>query len=76
MEKIDDGGAAFPQVADPGQAFNCGLTKRELLSAMILQGLLASPDFDSDLDGYSKTAIEHADTLLYNLKNHRYEVKR
>ena len=47
---------------------NRGLTKRELLAAMAMQGLLACPE-DFNADYMARTAVACADALLAELEN-------
>jgi hypothetical protein len=63
---------AFPM--DSGVMDNHGLTKREYLAAMAMQGLLsnsriAAIDFDNKTKVLCAGAIEHADELLKQLQN-------
>jgi len=46
-----------------------GLTKRELLAAMAMQGLLANPEITSDINRgrVSQMAIDQADQLIHYL---------
>lgn len=41
-----------------------GLTKRELLAAMALQGMLANTDNSGRAEAYAKDAVAQADALL------------
>lgn len=41
-----------------------GVTKREMLAAMAMQGLLAHWDPSMSYDGIAEDAVIHADTLL------------
>lgn len=53
----DPNALAFPTPALPG------LSKRELIAAMTLQGLLADPR-DGSLDDFVGLAVDYADALL------------
>ena len=46
-----------------------GLTKRELIAAMAMQGLLANPGFREDVvhGRIAKMAIDEANNLIYHL---------
>jgi hypothetical protein len=46
-----------------------GFTKRELIAAMCLQGLLANPSNGATPQTYAETAVDHADFLLTHLSN-------
>lgn len=52
--------------------FEMGLTKREKIAAMAMQGMLANPSVENFEDGWhvglSKEAIRHADELLKQLE--------
>ena len=43
------------------------LTKRELLAAMALQGMLASTEYCFGKTAYAEHAVQHADALLKEL---------
>lgn len=45
-----------------------GLTKRELVAAMALQGMLANSDTVGSLQNYAEQAAAFADALLARLK--------
>ena len=62
--------AAFPSrpylgIYDP----EWGLTKRELIAAMAMQGLLANPGFREDVvhGRIARMAIDEANNLIYHL---------
>jgi hypothetical protein len=44
-----------------------GLTKRELIAAMAMQGMLANPNVRLKPDTMSKWAVDHADALIARL---------
>jgi hypothetical protein len=46
-----------------------GLSKRELIAAMCLQGLLANSSLDNTPAWFSDIAIQQADNLLNQLQN-------
>jgi hypothetical protein len=48
-----------------------GLTKRELIAAMALQGILAHSYNDASYDGAARDAVVHADHLLLELAKER-----
>lgn len=52
--------------AYPGSGLYSGLTKRELIAAMALQGLLANSDIAADKT--AKLAVKQADALLKELE--------
>lgn len=73
---------AYPiieRASDYGESINFGLTKRELIAAMAMQGLLSNPsltqgtnDLASELGMHrtelrAKISLEHADALLAEL---------
>ena len=51
---------AFPGPFSENQS---GLTKREYLAAMCLQGILANPQFDDD-EEKARSAVNYADLLI------------
>jgi hypothetical protein len=55
--------------AYPMHGFNKGLTKRELIAAMAMKGLLANPGFREDVvhGRIARMAIYEADNLIYHL---------
>ncbi len=62
--------SAYPSYFLPDQ-YNpeFGLTKREKIAAMAMQGLLANPGFREDVvhGRIAKMAIDEADNLIYHL---------
>jgi hypothetical protein len=62
--------AAYPSYFFPEQ-YNpeFGLTKRELIAAMAMKGLLANPGFREDVvhGRIAKMAIDEANNLIYHL---------
>ena len=76
MEKIDDGGAAFPQGRDEGTSDSGfpiieilgGLTKREYFACEAMKGLCANPDIDQNVESITRWSIEHANALIAALK--------
>ena len=44
-----------------------GLTKRELIAAMVLQGSMANSSAAGTSESYAKEAVEYADALLKEL---------
>lgn len=44
-----------------------GLTKRELIAAMAMQGMLAHPEPWGSTTTYAKNAVQYADALLQGL---------
>ena len=64
-----NGNDAIYPMATEGDGFNDGLTKRELIAAMAMQGLLANPGFREDVvhGRIAKMAIDEADNLIYHL---------
>lgn len=59
----------FPTVNDPETA---GVTKRELFSAMMMQGFCSNSNYHIQADEYyvmrAKHAVAHADALLEELE--------
>jgi hypothetical protein len=55
----------FP-VADDVEAE--GMTYREWLAGMAMQGLLANSDRDADFEGYAKDSVRFADALIAELE--------
>jgi hypothetical protein len=51
-------------VGDSGGAISIGLTKREFLAAMAMQGLLANSAIDMTPRDFATCAVKHADVLL------------
>lgn len=45
-----------------------GLTKRELIAAMALQGILSDPNSKGTWNQFAECAIEYADALLAKLQ--------
>jgi hypothetical protein len=61
-----NGNDAIYPMATEGDGFNDGLTKRELIAAMAMQGLLAgAPIYDPS--GVARTAVAYADALIERL---------
>jgi hypothetical protein len=62
---------AYPVKHSYGEEFFTvgGLTKRELIAAMAMQGLLANPGFREDVvhGRIAKMAIDEANNLIYHL---------
>jgi hypothetical protein len=56
---------AFPCDGPNAQAF--GLTKREYIATVALQGILAHSHNDASFEGAARDAVEHADCLLLEL---------
>ena len=56
---VGDRGYSYPQE---------GITKRELFSAMALQGMLANQDISHDWKGLQAEAVRQADGLLDELE--------
>jgi hypothetical protein len=53
---------------EPAFSTNYGLTKRELIAAMAMQGLLANPHSDViNLENIAAAAVLHAEDLLREL---------
>lgn len=77
MSKGDESAFPFPHPEENGAAIKYGLTKRELISAMCMQGLMRTPmpilvDFDRDRDipaseQRASLAVENADALIAEL---------
>jgi hypothetical protein len=65
---MDGNDAAYPLEIATGQ-YNSGLTKRELIAAMAMQGLLANPEMVSDINRsrVAQMAIDEADQLIHYL---------
>ena len=76
MNKINDGGPAFPadmQRRDPltnewSDLPPQGMSLREWLAGMALQGLLACSDVEGSANDLAKDAIAYADELLDELE--------
>jgi hypothetical protein len=60
--------AAYPSYFFPEQ-YNpeFGLTKRELIAAMAMQGMLSNPNVRLKPNTISKWAVNHADALIARL---------
>ena len=56
-----------------GGAISTGLTKRELIAAMCLQGLLSTLTIERDAHSrfLAETAVMHADALLAELSSNK-----
>jgi len=63
--------AAFPLISPDGLAINTGLTKREHIAAMAMQGLLSNPS-GYNIVSWKRTVVEDAvdlaDALLKALE--------
>ena len=57
---------AFPSSPDKYEP-EFGLTKRELIAAMALQGMLSNPNVRLKPNTMSKWAVNHADALIERL---------
>ena len=56
---------AFPLYVDCNQDWENGLSKREYIAAMALQGMLASDtDFTLGSEAAARDAVEYADALI------------
>lgn len=64
MSEIEDGGSAFPLNAKTGDSYLPGLTKREWLAGMALQGLLANPSTILKQADIPELSFEYADAML------------
>jgi hypothetical protein len=62
-----NGNDAIYPMATEGDAFNDGLTKRELIAAMAMQGLLACPSYIQTVETIASTSIRAADALIERL---------
>jgi hypothetical protein len=54
-------------MATEGDGFNDGLTKRELIAAMAMQGMLANSRFDQGPRLVAEGATQYADALIERL---------
>lgn len=70
MSKPDNGGPAFPVVAENGLGHIAdGLSKREWFAGMVLQGFCANPEFTiMEYHKIAKHAKLQADAMLAELK--------
>lgn len=65
---------AMPVTLNPGEAWGeagqapDGLTKREHIAAMAMQGLLANPDYDPRAGYLAEEAVTYANALLAELE--------
>ena len=69
---------AFPFVesGDPSQSVSLGLSKREYIAAMVLQGLLANPDYNCPsrpkdvitTEQTARAALNYTDAVLKQLE--------
>jgi hypothetical protein len=62
-----NGNDAIYPMATEGDGFNDGLTKRELIAAMAMQGLLATPGKYEHAKTIAQWAVNHADALIARL---------
>ncbi len=62
-----NGNDAIYPMATEGDGFNDGLTKRELIAAMAMQGMLGNPDMDVAIDSIAEYAVKYADALIERL---------
>jgi hypothetical protein len=62
-----NGNDAIYPMATEGDGFSEGLTKRELIAAMAMQGLLATPGEYVDAKTIAKDSVEQADALIERL---------
>lgn len=69
MTKIDDGGAAFPQISELGDiaATSAGMTLRDWFAGQVIAGLMANPNVHGILreSGHGATAGEAAALLSF-----------
>ncbi len=68
--KTQNNEPAFPcTTGSDGGIMFAGVSKRELFSAMMFQGMIARRKFEEfETPGAAETAIEYADALLKQLK--------
>ena len=66
MNKINDGGPAFPESCN-NQIIQ-GMSLREWFAGMALQGLLACSDVQGSANDLAKGAVAYADALLDELE--------
>ena len=62
---------AYPFVCEnhsQTQTADCGLTKREVIAAMAMQGLVAHPSNEPRISQYATEAVKFADALLAELE--------
>ena len=62
-----NGNDAIYPMATEGDGFNDGLTKRELIAAMAMQGMLANSRFDQGPRLVAEGATQYADALIERL---------
>jgi len=62
-----NGNDAIYPMATEGNNFNEGLTKRELIAAMAMQGLLSDPQESGVYATVADVAVEYADALIERL---------
>ncbi len=62
-----NGNDAIYPMATEGDRFNDGLTKRELIAAMAMQGLLANRHLAHEFNQVASSAEKHADALIERL---------
>ena len=62
-----NGNDAIYPMATEGDGFNDGLTKRELIAAMAMQGLLATPGEYEHAKTIAQWAVDQADALIERL---------
>jgi len=62
-----NGNDAIYPMATEGDGFNDGLTKRELIAAMAMQGLLSDPEESGVYATVADVAVKYADALIERL---------
>jgi hypothetical protein len=62
-----NGNDAIYPMATEANGFNDGLTKRELIAAMAMQGLLSNSSFEFPHDMAAQHATHYADALIKRL---------
>jgi hypothetical protein len=62
-----NGNDAIYPMATEGDGFSDGLTKRELIAAMAMQGLLATPGEYEHAKTIAQWAVDQADALIERL---------
>ena len=67
---IDDGGPAFPFCTNGSEVeIYSGMTKRDLIAAMVLAGYRSNEGYEGSDDDYVAWAVGDADDLLAALAN-------